>query len=106
VAILLIYAMARLLLAGEQGKGGVHRQRPCARGLKRSSRFETTKQAKLMFRTLLTEGASEVELALILRLAPVVAHGTSYKICSQKFGCSITGQVFLKCFYEARKLAK
>ena len=35
------------------------------RGLKRSSRFETTKQAKLRFRAVLTGGTSEVEVALV-----------------------------------------
>ncbi len=35
------------------------------RGLKRSSKFETTKSSDLRFRALLTEGASEVELALV-----------------------------------------
>jgi hypothetical protein len=35
------------------------------RPYKRSSKFETTKQAELSFRVLLTEGASEVEVALV-----------------------------------------
>jgi hypothetical protein len=64
VAILPTYGTACVLLAGD-AEGRVTRQVVHARGLKRLSRFETTKQSQLRFRARLTEGASEVELALM-----------------------------------------
>ncbi len=64
VAILLSYGRARILLAGDAEAREGYRQAVHARGLKRSSKFESTKQPELRFRALLTEdGARHIELA-------------------------------------------
>jgi hypothetical protein len=64
VAILLTYATARILLAGDAAAREEDMASAATRGLKRSSRFETTKQFEVKFRALLTEEASKVQLTL------------------------------------------
>jgi hypothetical protein len=66
VAIFLTYGMIRVLLAGDAAvREEEYRRAVPTRGLKQSSKFETTKQPELHFRTLLTEGASEMEVMLV-----------------------------------------
>jgi hypothetical protein len=55
----------RVLLAGEAEAREEHRQAVRTRGLKQSSTFRNYTHSEPRFRTLLAEGASEVELALI-----------------------------------------
>ena len=66
VAILLTYATARVLLAGDaEAREEVHRRAVRTRGTKRSSTFRNYTHSAPRFRALLTEAASEVELALV-----------------------------------------
>ena len=65
MAILLTYGTARILLAGDAEAREEHRQGARARDLKRSSKFRNYTHSELRFCALLTEGASEVELALV-----------------------------------------
>ena len=60
VAILLTYAIVRVFLAGDAEAREEHRRAVRTRGLKRSSKVETTKQAKLRFRARLTESGPQV----------------------------------------------
>jgi hypothetical protein len=55
---------ARVLLAGEIEVREEYMAGIPTRGLKRLSRFESTKSSDLRFRALLADGTSEVELAL------------------------------------------
>jgi hypothetical protein len=65
VAILLSYGTVRIVLGGDAEAREEHRRAVRTRGLKRSSTIESTKGPELQFHALLTEGASEVELALV-----------------------------------------
>ncbi len=65
MAILLTYGTARVLLVGDaEAREEEYRQAVPTRGLKRLSKFETTKHPELRFRALLNEEVPEVELML------------------------------------------
>jgi hypothetical protein len=60
VAILLTYGQARILLAGDaEAREEEHRRAVRTRGLKRSSKLETTKRSELRFRASHTEGGAQ-----------------------------------------------
>jgi hypothetical protein len=66
VAILLTYGTIRVLLAGDaEAREEEYRRAAHTRGLKRSSTFRNYTHSEPRFHALLTEGASEIELALV-----------------------------------------
>jgi antibiotic biosynthesis monooxygenase (ABM) superfamily enzyme len=65
VAILLTYGTARVLLAGDAEAREEHRQAVRTRGLEWWLTFQKYTRSEPRFHALLTEGASEVQLALV-----------------------------------------
>jgi hypothetical protein len=68
VIILLSYGRSCILLAGDAEAREEYRRAAPTRALKWWSKFQTTKHSEPHFRLLLTEGASEVALALRLHV--------------------------------------
>ena len=76
--------LLRVLLAGDTKRGDVHGEQALHEVLNGHQRSKTT-HSEPRFRTLLTEEASDVELALIRVRRTYPAHGSAYKRCPRSY---------------------